>query len=226
MLQPHIYLALFGFSLAMLLNLLAERQLDHPFAWREQELPLPSRLYAGGFVLTFLLPFVYVVIGSGWELVIVYTLLIVLYLTTQTDLAEMIIPDKFVFAGLAVASGLRLTDHPLPLWNYLAAAFAGSGFLLVVGVVASRLLRQEAMGGGDIKLYVLIGVVLGLKLTLLSIFVASVVGLIVALIHKLIGSGGKIDRPMPFGPSIAVSALVCCLWGDRLLSWYWSSMHA
>ncbi|MNG14300.1 Type 4 prepilin-like proteins leader peptide-processing enzyme [compost metagenome] len=125
-----------------------------------------------------------------------------------------------------MASGLRLFDHPLPLWNYLAAAFAGSGFLLIVGVVASRLLRQEAMGGGDIKLYVLIGMVLGLKLTLLSIFVASAVGLLVALIQKIMKSGGKVNGPLPFGPSIAIGALLCCLWGDRLLNWYWGFMHA
>jgi len=220
MLQLHIYLALLGYPLAMLLNRVAERQLELPYAWKERELPPPGRYFAGKLALTLLLPLVHAVVGFGWELVVAYTLLIVLYLTTQTDLAEMIIPDRFVFAGLAVAAALRLYDHPLPLWNYLAAAFAGSGFLLVVGVVAGRLLRQEAMGGGDIKLYVLIGLVLGLKLTLLSIFVASAVGLLAVFVQKLIRSRGTVNGPLPFGPSIAVGALLCCLWGDRLVSWY------
>nr|WP_178943891.1 A24 family peptidase [Paenibacillus curdlanolyticus] len=164
--------------------------------------------------------------GTGGELLVVYTLLTVLYLTTQTDLAEMIIPDRFVFAGLAAAAVLRLYVHPLPLWDYMAAAIAGSGFLLVIGVIIGCLLRQAAIGGGDIKLYILIGVVLGLKLTLLSIFVASVVGFTAAFIQKLLKSGGETNGSLPFGPSIAAGALLCCLWGDQLLHWYWGFMQA
>lgn len=221
MLQTHIYLALLGFPLALMLNRIAERELELPYAWRESKKPAPPRRYIGMLSLTLLMPLVQTVIGSGKELAVAYTLLIVLYIVTQTDLAEMIIPDRIVFTGLAIVLGLRVFAHPLPLWNYLVAAFAGSGFLLIVGVVASRILRKEAMGGGDIKLYLFIGVVLGIKLTLLSVFVASVIGLLGALIQKLIGNreqGG--GAPMPFGPSIAVGALLCCLWGDSLFNWY------
>lgn len=213
MLYTHIVLALLGFPLASLLNLVADGQLDNPPTQRL------GRHRGGRMVLIALLPLLHVLVTNRWDLALVYTLLIVLYMIVQTDLAEMIIPDFLVFTGFAVALALRTVVHPLPFWNYIVAAFAGSGFLLIVGVLAGRIMRKEALGGGDVKLYVFIGIVLGIKLTLLSIFVASLVGLILALIQSVLKRGSQ-GGPLPFGPSIAIAAMMCFLWGDRLINWY------
>ena len=76
------------------------------------------------------------------------------------------------------------------------------------------------MGGGDIKLFLLIGLVLGTIHTLLTLFLASVVGMIVGgIVLKVRGQGRK--TPLPFGPSIAVGALLAYFYGDQLIEWYW-----
>lgn len=101
-----------------------------------------------------------------------------------------------------------------------------SGFLLLIGVGFEKLLHKEAMGGGDIKLYVFLGMVLGLKLTVLSLFLASFIGLLVLLPIQLIKNNRE-SVPFPFGPFIAMGAWIAYLWGNDLVGLYvkWLGMH-
>lgn len=180
---------------------------------------LPLRYPLGELTLMLLLPLTVHLIGWQGELAIALTLILGLYLIVQTDLAEMIIPNEVVLVCSIITLLLRIWIHPLPLWNYLLAALVCSGFLLLIGVGFEKLLRKEAMGGGDIKLYVFLGLVLGLKLTVLSLFLASFIGLLVLLPIQLFKNNRK-SVPFPFGPFIAVGAWIAYLWGDSMVHWY------
>ncbi len=179
-------------------------------------------LNATGSILTALL-FAYSAhkIGPQPELLAVLFFICILAIIVQTDLASMIIPNKVVAAGVAGALLIRAFVHPLPLWNYGVAAFVGSGALLAIGILGEKLLKKETMGGGDIKLYVFIGLILGIKLTLLSLFLASLFGLIggLALMAASAHARGKV---IPFGPYIAAGALAAYFWGDGWIAWYLS----
>jgi leader peptidase (prepilin peptidase) / N-methyltransferase len=75
------------------------------------------------------------------------------------------------------------------------------------------------MGGGDIKLFFLIGLVLGAIYTLLTLFLASFIGMIVGIILlKIRGKGRK--TPVPFGPSIAIAAIIVYFYGEQILNSY------
>lgn len=66
----------------------------------------------------------------------------------------------------------------------------------------------------------MIGLVLGTANTLLTLFVASIIGMIVGVvILKVRGQGRK--TPIPFGPSIAVAAIFVYFYGVEILKWYW-----
>lgn len=80
-------------------------------------------------------------------------------------------------------------------------------------------MKKEGMGGGDIKLFAFLGLMLGIKLTLLTIFAASLFGLIGGLI-LLKSSGQTRDAHIPFGPFIALGAICCYLWGDACIRAY------
>jgi leader peptidase (prepilin peptidase)/N-methyltransferase len=159
----------------------------------------------------------------GWklELLAVLFFISILIIIVQTDLTDMIIPNKVVAVGVIGAVCIRLFVHPLPLLNYGIAALVGSGALLIIGFVGSRVLKKETMGGGDIKLYVCIGLILGIKLTLLSLFLASLFGLIGGLALIAIGAHSR-GKTIPFGPYIAVGALAAYYWGNGLIDWYLS----
>ncbi|MHA6483634.1 prepilin peptidase [Paenibacillus sp. strain BS8-2] len=158
-------------------------------------------------------------IGFEPELIAVLLLITALVIIVQTDITAMIIPNKVVVPAIVIAFVMRLFVHPLPIWSYLIGALAGSGFLLLTGLLAGWLLKKEAMGGGDIKLYVLIGLILGLKLTLFSLFAASVLGLLGSLAIRFIGRGQE-GGTIPFGPYIAAGAVLSYWWGDWLISGY------
>jgi leader peptidase (prepilin peptidase)/N-methyltransferase len=154
--------------------------------------------------------------GFIGELAVAWLLVSVLVVITLTDFQHLLIPNKVVFFGMAAAIVLRLFSHPLPLWNYAVAFSIGGGLLYSLAAFSYYVLKKEGVGGGDIKLFAFLGLVLGIKLTILTLFLASLIGLVAGLIRlQSIG-----NRVIPFGPFIAAGAIISYVWGDRLLIWY------
>ncbi len=174
--------------------------------------PIGEAVTAAGFVL------------AGWQLGLTPELFAGLLLVgimvviSITDIREMIIPDVVVFPAIAVMLLFRLFVHPEPLWMYLAGAVAGSGAMFLAGWLGAALFKKESMGGGDVKLYVFAGLVLGLPLTVLSVFLACIIGLIVALVTYKRSIRDR--QPIAFGPSIALGCFISYLWGTPLVNWY------
>ena len=69
------------------------------------------------------------------------------------------------------------------------------------------LFKKESMGGGDIKLMFIFGLVLGLPMTLVSIFIAAFIGLPISLYILYM----KKEHEIPFGPFLAVAAIMIML---------------
>ena len=84
----------------------------------------------------------------------------------------------------------------------------------------SRLVyRREGIGKGDIQLGGLVGLMNGYPLTPVALFLAIVSGGLVAaglLVFKI----KKRSDAIPFGPFLAVSAMVALLWGQTIWEWY------
>jgi leader peptidase (prepilin peptidase)/N-methyltransferase len=107
----------------------------------------------------------------------------------------------------------------LPWLDSLLGILLGGGSLFLVAAVYQRLTGQEGMGGGDVKLLAMIGAFLGWKAVLPVIFLGSLAGSLVGVPLMLIKrSGGKLA--IPFGPFLALGAVICLLWGRQLFDWY------
>jgi leader peptidase (prepilin peptidase)/N-methyltransferase len=72
------------------------------------------------------------------------------------------------------------------------------------------------MGGGDVKLLAMIGAFLGWQLVTLTIFISALSGSIVGLIIKF----KKGESYIPYGPYLALGAVISLLWGRELINWY------
>ena len=142
--------------------------------------------------------------------------LCVLFLLTLTDLDDMIIPDGCHIAAVVIwALFLPFTftgwrDVGLSL---LSAVLYGGG-LMAISLVMDKAMGRDTLGGGDIKLFAVVGLYLGLVGTLFAVALACVFGL---LFHTI--NTGK-DKAFPFGPSIAVAPAVMLLYGAPLVRWY------
>jgi len=178
-----------------------------------------SPLYAIGELSTALLfVLLYLHFGLTWELLIGLAYISVLIAITISDLQYKIIPNKVIFPSMAIFTLFRLWQHPLPLVDYLIGFLLGGGLFYLIA-----LLSRGGMGGGDIKLMAMIGIVSGWKLTLLTIMIAS---FIATIIGGWLIALGKIKRkePIPFGPFIALAAAVAYLWGEQIIAWYLTLM--
>lgn len=77
-----------------------------------------------------------------------------------------------------------------------------------------------AMGFGDVKLMAAIGAFLGWQATLVSLVVAVFAGAIIGVAMVAMKKGNK----LPFGPYLAIGAVVALFWGPQLVNWYRSLM--
>jgi leader peptidase (prepilin peptidase)/N-methyltransferase len=75
------------------------------------------------------------------------------------------------------------------------------------------------MGWGDVKLAALIGLATGFPLVFVAIIMGAILGGIVA-VALMITKKRKRRETIPFGPFLALAAMVTLLWGSNILSWY------
>jgi leader peptidase (prepilin peptidase)/N-methyltransferase len=188
-----------------------------------------------------------------------------------TDAETHLLPDKMTLPGLAVGlifslitpvndlASLALPgvmDIPVSaditwrLFSFLDSllgAAVGAGFLYGAGVVYLRWRGIEGMGFGDVKLMAMIGAFLGVRLTIVTIFAASMAGSIFGLWtvfavwikrvqrrkHVFHESGAAARRnawasalvalrrhQMPFGVFLGSMGLVAFFFGQQFLHWY------
>jgi leader peptidase (prepilin peptidase)/N-methyltransferase len=104
-------------------------------------------------------------------------------------------------------------------WGALLGAAVGGGALYLIGVLGELMLKKESMGGGDVKLAAMLGAFMGWKLVLLTLFVAFFIGAVVG-IGVMTRKPKDWDSSLPFGPFIALGAVLALLWGETALQWY------
>jgi len=89
----------------------------------------------------------------------------------------------------------------------------------IAGVAHALQIPREAMGRGDLKFLAAIGAFLGWRAVLFSLFGASLVGSLVGLVTLVLGKRVW-SAKLPFGPYLALGALVWMFFGDELVRWY------
>jgi leader peptidase (prepilin peptidase)/N-methyltransferase len=184
-----------------------------------------------------------------------------------TDAETRLLPDKLTLTGFALGltfslfipvSGPLLRYAPdvfpempdigwriISLGHALIGALMGAGFIWLAGELYFRLRGQEGMGLGDSKLMLLIGAFLGAKLSILTIFLACVVGSIYGISifpaiyrrrqqapsmlrrfpdpavrkHEAYHSAMHALR-IPFGVFLGGMSYIALFLGDNILNWY------
>lgn len=161
-----------------------------------------------------LFAFAYYQLGFTLELVVALLFISLLVIITVSDIAYMLIPDKILLFFLIPLIVLRVFEPLSPWWDSIVGAVVGFGVLFLIAIVS-----KGGMGGGDIKLFFVIGLVLGWVPTLLTLFLASIIGTVIGVISLKRTKQGR-KTPIPFGPSIAIAAIIAYFYGESLVDWY------
>jgi leader peptidase (prepilin peptidase)/N-methyltransferase len=134
------------------------------------------------------------------------------------DLEFQLLPDALTFPGTLIGV-IAALQWPGGARHALGGVLLGSGLLWLLAWAYWKLRHVEGMGGGDIKLAAMFGVVLGWRLSLLTLFLAAVVGSVWGGILIARGKGGG-QTPLPFGTLLAPAAMAAFLWGDGWMGAY------
>lgn len=145
------------------------------------------------------------------------------------DLDTMTLPNPLTKSGLVVGIIFQMVVGFLPeaswvgLIKHLMMGVAGAvlGLWLFDGIsiIGSIAFGKAAMGAGDAKLAAMMGAWLGWKYLLLASFIACVLGVLVGG-GAIIRSRRKFGQQMPFGPFLALGAVITIFSGEAILSSY------
>lgn len=129
------------------------------------------------------------------------------------DAAHRIIPNRITYPALIIGPLLLLFADVSRWRGILLGAVIGGGFLFLIS-----LLKRDGMGGGDIKLGLVMGVFLGAPVVV-ALFFGSLLGAVYGL-ALVAAKKRSLPDALSFGPFLALGALAAFFWGTPILNWY------
>lgn len=150
------------------------------------------------------------------EYLILFSVLLAIALI-DCDTSE--IPDGLNLSGVLVFLAFYYPHGDLAARAQdaaLGAVIYGGGMLLL-SLFMDLLLKRETLGGGDVKLFAMLGLYTGVAKGVVMILLACVAGLLLSLRMKK----GR-QKEFPFGPAISVAAIVTLLFGQEIVNLYLS----
>ena len=141
------------------------------------------------------------------------------------DFEHLLIFDRFQIIFLALGIAVTVIDFfdktaDTSIFSHIIGLVSGFLLFFLISVCAEKILGREALGGGDIKLFAVMGLFLGWEKLLFALLISSLLASIVLLlIQKKKNENGK---EYPFGPFLVFGFTVSLLFGENIINWYLS----
>lgn len=146
-----------------------------------------------------------------------------LFLIAAVDLRYGIIPDEVTVPAIILIAAVNLffdRSAALTASGMLRGLMAGGGFFLAQYLIT----RGGAVGDGDMRLGILLGVLLGLGGTVLALLLAYVVGALIAVL-LLAMKKTTLQSRVPMAPFLSLGGVIALLWGEKIISFYASRFY-
>lgn len=164
------------------------------------------------FLTAITLTFVFYRFGFSYESLIGFILTSVLIIVAMIDIDTMEIYDRFQVILLVLAL-LNLFISPLPILDHFIGFFIISIPFYIIAYLTG------GIGGGDIKLIAIAGLLLGYQATLVAFFIASILGGCMA-IYLLLTKQKDRKSLIAFGPYLCIGIYFAYLYGNQIFTWY------
>jgi len=152
---------------------------------------------------------------SAADIALALGLILLVVPAALIDLEHRIIPNVITLPGSLLAIGLGLALDPAGEPGRLIAGAAAGGFLLM-----AALAYPGGMGMGDVKLAAMMGLFLGAAVApalLIALVTGTLVGAVI-IARRGVAAGRK--TAVPFGPFLALGALVAVFAGQPIVDVY------
>lgn len=156
----------------------------------------------------------YLVFGFNLKFLIAITFISILIIISISDIKYYIIPDEVLMVGVILIMAELIINtiiNKLDIYNgILTHILNGLGSFAILYLFKSLgdiVFKKESLGGGDIKLLFLIGMVLGFDMSIVTIFIAAFIALPLSII-SLIKNNNNV---LPFGPYLSIASVIILL---------------
>lgn len=186
---------------------------------------ISSRYAIVELVTALLFVWIYMIYGFVLTTPILWVFFALLIVVFFIDLDHMIIPNKVVITGMILGLfvlGVQIYEgYPLYMsdsaWSFLLGPLVPMFTMLALAMVSMIFYRAGGLGMGDVKVYLPIGMFLGWRLSLLSLWFAFLFGGIFGIVWIFIFKRDKKSN-IPFGPFIVIGAMLSALYGMQILN--------
>lgn len=186
---------------------------------RECQAPISARYPLVELLTALLSLIVAATLAPGWGLLAALLLTWVLVALTFIDLDKMLLPDQLTLPLLWGGLLFNLTGGFVPLADAVIGAMAGYLVLWSLYWAFKLLTGKEGMGYGDFKLLAALGAWLGWQALPIVLLLSSLVGAFIGIGLILLRNHHQ-NKPIPFGPYLAIAGWIALLWGDTITRWY------
>lgn len=142
------------------------------------------------------------VFGFSYELLIALGMVAMLVIISISDLSYYIIPDEVLFFFSIYFSIINIINNGIQSAIIsIGSGIVLFGFMYGIMILGNLIFKRESLGGGDIKLMFVFGILVNPLLGLIIIFIASILALPISLIILIL----KKENLVPFGPYLLIS---------------------
>lgn len=152
--------------------------------------------------------FSYLSFGFSLDLIVVLTFVSMIMIIILSDIYYMIISD-----GVLIFFSISLFIEMFIIYGYKYALmhllYGIISFFIMYSLklLGDFIFKKESMGGGDIKLLFVFGLMFGWQMSIVSIFLSAIIGLPISLIVMRKNS----EHVIPFGPYLGIASLIIVL---------------
>lgn len=147
----------------------------------------------------------YHVFDFSYDLIIALLFISSLVIIIISDIEYMIILDEvLIFASTGIIITMLFAYGVKETTDHILSGVFSFGIMLLIKKLGDMMFKQESLGGGDIKLMFLIGLVLGFGMSMCNIFFGTFIAFPVALFLLIF----KKDNIIPFGPFLSMAAII------------------
>lgn len=150
----------------------------------------------------------YKAFGMSIDFLIAITFISALLIVIVSDFNYMIILDEvLLFFGALLVIEILIKNGFMSAVYSLVDGGISFIIMLVFKIIGDVIFKRESMGGGDIKLLALFGIMLGWESSIITIFLGAIIGLPISLVLLVKNK----DNVVPFGPFLSFAAMILVL---------------
>ncbi|MGZ8694898.1 MAG: prepilin peptidase [Gaiellaceae bacterium] len=154
-------------------------------------------------------------LGLTAEAAIAAFLLAVMAVLAAIDVERRVLPNRIVLPAVAVVLAAQLALFPEHALAWILGAL-----LAALCLLAAHVAHPSGMGMGDVKVALLLGAALGAAVAVALAVAIVAAALVAALVLARHGRGSTV----PFGPFLALGAVVAVFAGDPILHAYLATL--